>query len=68
MLTKTTHSSKQLPVSYMYGVKNSEEIFVVFRENAVRAKEIALWRYKDVLLDVELLHAQTWVFALNCSV
>jgi len=38
-----------------------EDIFPVFRENAVRAKGIVLWHYKDVLnlLDVELFHALT---------
>jgi len=42
--------------------ENAENIFVVFRENTVKAKEIVLWRNKDVLLDVELFHARTWAF------
>ena len=61
MLTKTTHSATSR-FKYVWS-ENAEVIFAVFRENAVRAKEIALWRYKDVLSDVELFHARTWAFA-----
>ena len=43
--------------------ENAEDIFVVFRENAVNAKEIVLWRNKDVLLGVEL-HALTKLLSL----
>jgi len=43
--------------------ENASEIFVVFRENAVGATETALWRNKDVWLNVEQLHARTWAFA-----
>jgi len=43
--------------------ENAEDIFVVFRENTVKAMEIVLWRNKDVLLDVELFRAWTWAFA-----
>jgi len=61
MLTKTTHSATSR-FKYVWS-ENAEVIFAVFRENAVRAKEIALWRYKVLLLDVELFHARTWAFA-----
>jgi len=64
MLTKTTHPLKHATSCFTYvWSENSEDIFAVFRGNAVRAKEIALWCNKDVLLAVELLHAQTWAFA-----
>jgi len=43
--------------------ENAEDIFVVFRENTVKAMEIVLWRNKDVLLDEELFRAWTWAFA-----
>jgi len=60
MLTKITHSATSC-FKYVWS-ENAEDIFAVFRENAVRAKEIALWHCKDVLLDVELFHARTWAF------
>ena len=78
MLTKTTHSSNFLFQICMEW--NAEDIFEVFRENAVRAKEIALWRYKDVVLDVKLFVTIRALFvhyscsdlgfclSLNCSV
>ena len=52
MLTETTHSATSC-FKYVWS-ENAKDMFADFRENAVRAKEIALWRYKDVLLDVEL--------------
>jgi len=72
MLTKTTWSTNflfQICMELKRGghlcgwSENAEDIFVCFRENTVRAKEIVLWRNKDVLLNVELFPARTWTFA-----
>jgi len=72
MLTKPTDSSNFLFETSMAWIRglyrrswseNTENIFVVFRENTVKAKVIVLWRNKDVLLDVGLFHARTWAFA-----
>jgi len=61
MLTKPTNASNLL--FQILWSENAEDVFVVFRENIVKAMEIVLWRNKDVLLDVELFHARTWAFA-----
>jgi len=61
MLTKPTDASNL--VFQILWSENADDIFVVFRENTVKAMEIVLWHNKNVLLDVELFHARTWAFA-----
>jgi len=46
MLTKPTDSSNFLFQICMH--ENAQDVFAVFCENAARAKEIVLWRNKDV--------------------
>ena len=61
MLTKPTDSAT-FCLKHVWS-ENADDIFVVFREYTVKAKEIVLWRNMDVLLNVELFHARTWAFA-----
>jgi len=63
MLTKPTDASNL--VFQILWSENADDIFVVFRENTVKAMEIVLWRNKNVLLDVELFHARTGAFAFT---
>ena len=56
MLTKPTDSAT-FCLKHVWS-EHADNIFVVFREYTVKAKEIILWRNMDVLLNVELFHAR----------
>jgi len=63
MWAKTTDSSIFLFHICQPGVKTRRTSLQFFVK--IRAKEVVLWRNKDVLLDVELFHARTSAFAFS---